>query len=235
MVQQLLHSDHLLVYLLIDFLMPQDFVLSPEILLAAYANGIFPMSESRDDPEIFWVDPQMRGIIPLERFRISRSLARTMRRGHFTITMNTAFADVVKGCADRDETWINETIFDLYQELHARGDAQSIEVWQNDVLVGGAYGVTIGAAFFGESMFSTATDASKIALAYLVDHLNRCGFTLLDTQFITGHLASLGAIEIPRERYHLALQSSIEQSVSFKEIREIPTAYDVMQRNAQTS
>ena len=215
--------------------MPQDFVLSPEILLAAYANGIFPMSESRDDPEIFWVDPQMRGIIPLERFRISRSLARTMRRGHFTITMNTAFADVVKGCADRDETWINETIFDLYQELHARGDAQSIEVWQNDVLVGGAYGVTIGAAFFGESMFSTATDASKIALAYLVDHLNRCGFTLLDTQFITGHLASLGAIEIPRERYHLALQSSIEQSVSFKEIREIPTAYDVMQRNAQTS
>lgn len=215
--------------------MPQDFVLSPEILLAAYANGIFPMSESRDDPEIFWVDPQMRGIIPLERFRISRSLARTMRRGHFTITMNTAFADVVKGCADRDETWINETIFDLYQELHARGDAQSIEVWQNDVLVGGAYGVTIGAAFFGESMFSTATDASKIALAYLVDHLNRCGFTLLDTQFITGHLASLGAIEIPRERYHLALQSSIEQSVSFKEIREIPTAYDVIQRNAQTS
>jgi len=215
--------------------MPQDFVLSPEILLAAYANGIFPMSESRDDPEIFWVDPQMRGIMPLDRFRISRSLARTMRRGHFTITMNTAFADVVKGCADRDETWINETIFDLYQELHARGDAQSIEVWQNDVLVGGAYGVTIGAAFFGESMFSTATDASKIALAYLVDHLNRCGFTLLDTQFITGHLASLGAIEIPRERYHLALQSSIEQSVSFKEIREIPTAYDVMQRNAQTS
>ena len=215
--------------------MPQDFVLSPEILLAAYANGIFPMSESRDDPEIFWVDPQVRGIIPLDRFRISRSLARTMRRGHFTITMNTAFADVVKGCADRDETWINETIFDLYQELHARGDAQSIEVWQNDVLVGGAYGVTIGAAFFGESMFSTATDASKIALAYLVDHLNRCGFTLLDTQFITGHLASLGAIEIPRERYHLALQSSIEQSVSFKEIREIPTAYDVIQRNAQTS
>ena len=215
--------------------MPQDFVLTPEILLAAYANGIFPMSESRDDPEIFWVDPQMRGIIPLERFRISRSLARTMRRGHFSITMNTAFADVVKGCADRDETWINETIFDLYQELHARGDAQSIEVWQNDVLVGGAYGVTIGAAFFGESMFSTATDASKIALAYLVDHLNRCGFTLLDTQFITGHLASLGAIEIPRERYHLALQSSIEQSVSFKEIREIPTAYDVIQRNAQTS
>ena len=215
--------------------MPQDLVLTPEILLDAYAHGIFPMSESRDDPAIFWVDPQMRGIMPLDRFRISRSLARTMRRGHFTITMNTAFADVVKGCADRDETWINETIFDLYQELHARGDAQSIEVWQNDVLVGGAYGVTIGAAFFGESMFSTATDASKIALAYLVDHLNRCGFTLLDTQFITGHLASLGAIEIPRERYHLALQSSIEQSVSFKEIREIPTAYDVIQRNAQTS
>ena len=215
--------------------MPQDFVLSPEILLAAYANGIFPMSESRDDPEIFWVDPQMRGIMPLDRFRISRSLARTMRRGHFTITLNACFAEVVRGCAARDETWINETIFDLYQELHASGDAQSIEVWQNDVLVGGAYGVTIGAAFFGESMFSTATDASKIALAYLVDHLNRCGFTLLDTQFITGHLASLGAIEIPRERYHLALQSSIEQSVSFKEIREIPTAYDVMQRNAQTS
>lgn len=215
--------------------MSQDFVLTPEILLDAYAHGIFPMSESRDDPEIFWVDPQMRGIIPLDGFRISRSLARTMRRGHFTITMNTAFADVVKGCADRDETWINETIFDLYQELHARGDAQSIEVWQNGALVGGAYGVTIGAAFFGESMFSTATDASKVALAYLVDHLKRCDFTLLDTQFITAHLASLGAIEIPRERYHLALKAAIKQPGNFTKIRAISTYYEVIQRNAQTS
>ena len=215
--------------------MPQDLVLTPEILLDAYAHGIFPMSESRDDPAIFWVDPQMRGIMPLDRFRISRSLARTMRRGHFTITMNTAFADVVKGCADRDETWINETIFNLYQELHARGDAQSIEVWQNDILVGGAYGVTIGAAFFGESMFSIAPDASKAALAYLVDHLNRCGFTLLDTQFITDHLASLGAIEIPRDRYHIALQAAINQPANFRKISATPTAYDVIQRNAQTS
>jgi len=215
--------------------MTQDLQLTTEILLHAYASGVFPMSESRDDPEIFWVEPQMRGILPLDRLRISRSLARTLRRWHFKVTFNTAFADVVQACADREETWINDTIFALYCELHAEGHAQSVEVWHNDVLVGGAYGVTLGGAFFGESMFSTMTDASKVALAFLVDHLNRTGYVLLDTQFITDHLASLGAIEIPRETYQQQLAKALKVSASFREKGAIPTPYDVIQRNAQTS
>lgn len=209
--------------------------LTPDLLLQAYRLGVFPMSESRDDPEIFWVDPQMRGIIPLDNFRISRSLAKTLRRGAFNITLNTAFADVVTACADRDETWINDTIYALYLDLHHRGCAQSIEVWEHGKLVGGAYGVTVGRAFFGESMFSRATDASKVALAYLVDHLNRHGFTLLDTQFITTHLASLGAIEIPRAHYQAALTQAIGQDADFRKSDYIPTPYDVIQRNTQTS
>ena len=215
--------------------MTQDLQLTTEILLHAYASGVFPMSESRDDPEIFWVEPQMRGILPLDRLRISRSLARTLRRWHFKVTFNKAFADVVRACADREETWINDTIFALYCELHAEGHAQSVEVWHNDVLVGGAYGVTLGGAFFGESMFSTMTDASKVALAFLVDHLNRTGYVLLDTQFITDHLASLGAIEIPRETYQQQLAKALKVSANFREKYSIPTPYDVMQRNAQTS
>ena len=215
--------------------MTQDLQLTTEILLHAYASGVFPMSESRDDPEIFWVEPQMRGILPLDRLRISRSLARTLRRWHFKVTFNKAFADVVRACADREETWINDTIFALYCELHAEGHAQSVEVWHNDVLVGGAYGVTLGGAFFGESMFSTMTDASKVALAFLVDHLNRTGYVLLDTQFITDHLASLGAIETPRETYQQQLAKALKVSANFREKYSIPTPYDVIQRNAQTS
>ena len=215
--------------------MTQDLQLTTEILLHAYASGIFPMSESRDDPEIFWVESQMRGILPLDRLRISRSLARTLRRWHFKVTFNKAFADVVRACADREETWINDTIFALYCELHAEGHAQSVEVWHNDVLVGGAYGVTLGGAFFGESMFSTMTDASKVALAFLVDHLNRTGYVLLDTQFITDHLASLGAIEIPRETYQQQLAKALKVSANFREKYAIPMPYDIIQRNAQTS
>lgn len=215
--------------------MPQNDALTTDLLLHAYASGVFPMSESRDDPEVFWVDPQMRGIIPLDGLRISRSLARCLRRGHFRITLNTCFADVVRACADREETWINDTIFALYSSLHEQGDAQSIEVWENGKLVGGAYGVTIGGAFFGESMFSTATDASKVALVYLVDHLNRHGFTLLDTQFITDHLASLGAIEIPREAYHVRLAKALNKTADFRKSAAIPLPYDVIQRNGQTS
>lgn len=215
--------------------MTQDLQLTTEILLHAYASGVFPMSESRDDPEIFWVEPQMRGILPLDRLKISRSLARTLRRWHFKVTFNKAFADVVQACADREETWINDTIFALYCELHAKGHAQSVEVWHNDVLVGGAYGVTLGGAFFGESMFSTMTDASKVALAFLVDHLNRTGYVLLDTQFITDHLASLGAIEIPHETYQQHLAKALKVSANFRETDAIPTPYDVIQRNAQTS
>lgn len=209
--------------------------LTPDLLLAAYASGVFPMAESRDDPDVFWVDPQFRGVIQLDSFRISRSLAKTLRRTPFQITLNTAFEQVVTGCADRPETWINDTIFGLYRALHASGDAHAIEVWDGPDLVGGVYGVTIGGAFFGESMFSRRRDASKIALAYLVDHLNRCGFVLFDTQFITDHLASLGAIEIPRKAYHSALSKALLADANFQNITPITDAYALLQRNAQTS
>lgn len=208
-------------------------ILTPDLLLQAYRVGVFPMSEGRDDPEVFWVDPRMRGVIPLDGFRISRSLARTMRRGHFTVTIDTAFEEVVQGCADREETWINDTIFALYRALFQRGDAHSVEVWQDGALVGGVYGVTVGAAFFGESMFSRATDASKVALAYLVDILRRGGFTLFDTQFITPHLASLGAVEIPRDAYRQRLAKAIAVPAIFA--GPVPTVQGVIQRNAQTS
>lgn len=163
------------------------------------------MSENRDDPDIFWVDPIRRGIFPLDSFHISRSLARRIRRGGFSVSLNADFEGVLQGCADREETWINDQIHALYMALFERGEAHSLEVWDRDRLVGGVYGVTLGSAFFGESMFSTKTDASKLALAFLIEHLRRCGFTLFDTQFITDHLASLGAIEIPRVDYHKML------------------------------
>lgn len=209
--------------------------LTPDLLLNAYASGVFPMAENRDDPDVFWVDPQFRGVIPLDDFRISRSLAKTLRRAPFQITLNTAFEQVVTGCADRPETWINDTIFDLYRALHARGDAHAIEIWDGPDLVGGVYGITMGGAFFGESMFSRRRDASKVALAYLVDHLSRCGFVLFDTQFITDHLASLGAIEIPRKAYQAALSQALQVDANFLNITVITDAYALLQRNAQTS
>lgn len=209
--------------------------LTPDLLLQAYRAGVFPMSEGRDDPEIFWVDPRLRGVMPLDGFHISRSLAKSLRTSTFQITLNTAFEPVVAGCADRPETWINDTIFDLYRALHARGDAHSIEVWDGPDLVGGVYGVTVGGAFFGESMFSRRRDASKIALAYLVDHLSRCGFKLFDTQFITDHLASLGAIEIPRKSYHSALKQALHIDADFGKFTDLPDTYALLQRNAQTS
>ena len=209
--------------------------LTADLLLQAYQVGVFPMSEGRDDPEVFWVDPRMRGVIPLDGFRISRSLKRTLRRGIFTVTYDTAFSDVVQGCADRNETWINDTIFALYCNLHERGAAHSIEVWEGETLVGGVYGVTIGAAFFGESMFSRATDASKVALAYLVDRLKLGGYELFDTQFITPHLESLGAVEIARDHYHAMLIEALAKDASFSKPGPIPPAQDVLQRNAQTS
>ncbi|MCK0097590.1 leucyl/phenylalanyl-tRNA--protein transferase [Yoonia sp. F2084L] len=209
--------------------------LTADLLLQAYQAGVFPMSEGRDDPEVFWVDPRLRGVFPLDGFRISRSLARTLRRGRFTITYDHAFEDVVRGCADRDETWINDTIFGLYCTLHQAGFAHSIEVWEDTRLVGGVYGVTIGAAFFGESMFSRATDASKVALAYLVDRLRLGGFQLFDTQFITPHLESLGAVEIPRAQYRAMLAEALNKDASFDAPGAIPPAQDVIQRNAQTS
>jgi leucyl/phenylalanyl-tRNA--protein transferase len=189
--------------------------LKPELLLQAYAAGVFPMAESRDDPEVFWVDPRLRGILPLDGFRISRSLARTIRRAQFRVSFDRAFVGVIDGCAARPETWINETIRSLCLSLHALGSAHSVEVWEGTELVGGVYGITLGGAFFGESMFSTRTDASKVALAYLVDRLRAAGFVLFDTQFITPHLASLGAVEIPRADYRRRLAAAIEVRAQF--------------------
>lgn len=212
----------------------QDPALTPDLLLHAYSIGVFPMSEGRNDPEIFWVDPTHRGILPLDGFHISKSLARRMRAAPYTISFNQNFDGVVTGCANRAETWINAPIQSLYRDLHAMGHAHSIEIWQGKSLVGGVYGVTLGAAFFGESMFSTQVDASKIALAYLTDRLHSDGFTLFDTQFITPHLASLGAIEIPKKDYKQRLNAALQHAATFG-AGPISTAQDVIQRNAQTS
>ena len=208
--------------------------LTPELLLHGYSIGIFPMAEHRDDPEIFWVDPRRRGVFPLDGFHISRSLSRAMRRTRFTITTNTAFNDVVTGCADRADTWINAEIFNLYAQLHTLGHAHALEVWEDDMLVGGVYGVTLGRAFFGESMFSRRDNASKIALACLVDRLNRGGFTLFDTQFLTPHLASLGAQEITRAAYHARLEMALMKTADFT-APAAASAQDVVQRMTQMS
>ncbi len=186
-----------------------DHEITPDILLRAYALGIFPMAESRRDPTIHWVDPRRRGLLPLDGFHISRSLARQLRRGTFRVTVSHAFSEVVSACAERDETWISQRIQRLYEALHARGHAHSFEVWQDGALVGGVYGVTLGAAFFGESMFSRVTDASKVALAHAVGQLRAGGFCLFDTQFLTPHLASLGGIEVPRATYHALLAKAL--------------------------
>ncbi|MEL6798640.1 MAG: leucyl/phenylalanyl-tRNA--protein transferase [Pseudomonadota bacterium] len=212
--------------------MPQD--LTPELLLQAYASGIFPMAEHRDDPEVFWVDPNERGIIPLDGFHISRSLRRRIRSAVFRVTINEDFEGVIDGCAGRPETWINPTIRALYSGLFRRGKAHSLEVWDGSTLAGGVYGVTLGGAFFGESMFSRRTDASKVALAYLVDRLREGGFRLFDAQFLTAHLASLGAVEIPRSAYHLLLREALGLAADFEAPR-VPTPYEVLQRMTQTS
>src|SRR5216684_3379871 len=187
--------------------------ITPEVLLRAYACGIFPMAESADDPTLFWVEPEMRGVIPLEGFRISSRLARTVRSDAFTVTVNSAFKAVIAGCAapqaGRDDTWINKRIRDLYVGLHELGHSHSVEVWDNDDLVGGLYGVSLGRAFFGESMFHRARDASKVALVHLVARLIAGGFQLLDTQYVTEHLRSFGAAEISRRRYRTLLDKAV--------------------------
>lgn len=208
--------------------------LSPDLLMQGYASGIFPMAEHRDDPEVFWVDPKRRGVMPLDGFHLSRSLRRTMRRTSFEIGINRDFIGVVDGCSDRVDTWINDEIRSLYIALHLRNQAHSLEVWDNDTLVGGVYGVTLGAAFFGESMFSRRTDASKIALACLVDRLVECGFILFDTQFLTDHLASLGAIEIERDSYRRALRKAIKIPANFLSA-PLRSPQEVVQRMTQTS
>lgn len=190
--------------------MPRDTPeLTAETLLMAYASGVFPMAEGRDDPEIFWVDPKLRGVVPLDGFHLSRSLARTIRRRRFLVTADEAFDAVVDGCADRDETWISRPIARLYGQLHRLGFAHSIEVWEDGKLAGGLYGVSMGAAFFGESMFSRRRDASKAAMAWTVAALRLGGFRLFDTQFLTDHLATLGGVEIARDHYHARLRDAL--------------------------
>lgn len=190
------------------------------------------MSDSRDDPEIFWVDPQKRGILPIAKFHISKSLAKRMRKTELYVSVNRDFSGVVDGCADREDTWINAEIRGLYLALHSEGHAHSLEVWDKDELVGGVYGVSLGAAFFGESMFSRRTNASKMALACLTEMLDRGGYTLFDTQFITDHLASLGGFEIDRGKYHQLLDAAQGKPAKFLTPLQ---PQGVVQRRTQTS
>ena len=175
--------------------------LDPRLLLQGYAAGIFPMADSRQASELFWVEPRARAVIPLDSFHLSKSLRRTIRSGKFTVTIDRDFPAVIEACADREETWINGDIERAMLALHGTGHAHSVEVWNDGELVGGLYGVKLGRAFFGESMFSRMTDASKVALAWLVARMKAGGFTLLDCQFMTSHLASLGAVSISRKAY----------------------------------
>ena len=189
--------------------------LTPELLLRGYAAGIFPMAESRGTAEIHWIDPQRRATFPLAGFHVSRSLARHIRRTRPKVTVDRAFGDVVRACADRPETWINAEIFANYEALFNLGHAHSLEVWQDDQPIGGVYGVVLGAAFFGESMFSRATNGSKTALTYLIHRLRAGGFTLFDVQFLTDHLESLGAIEVSRAAYRKSLAKALATPASF--------------------
>ena len=192
----------------------RDRSITPELLLRAYSIGMFPMSDSADDPELFWVEPDIRGIIPLDDFHVSKSLQKAIRKSPFDIRFDTAFDQVVAKCAeaadDRPSTWINQTIRDLYSALHRLGHGHSVEAWEGDELVGGLYGVTLGSAYFGESMFSRRTNASKICLVALVERLRERGFTLLDTQFTTEHLKTFGAVDIPKAEYGVLLDKAME-------------------------
>jgi leucyl/phenylalanyl-tRNA---protein transferase len=196
-----------------------SFRLTPEILLSAYAEGLFPMAERRGDPNLYWISPEARGIMPLDAFHVPRRLARTVRSERFEVRLDTAFEEVIRACAapapGRSESWINNEIVSLYTALHARGFAHSVECWRDGNLAGGLYGVTLGAAFFGESMFSRERDTSKVALTHLVARLKRGGFRLLDAQFLTEHLARFGAIEVPRREYLARLKDAISHEAAF--------------------
>lgn len=199
--------------------MSENRKITAQDVLRAYMNGYFPMADSREDEDIFWVEPEFRGTFPLDKFHIPRSLAKTIRKEPYRVTVDTAFSDVMKGCAspakDRAETWINGTIFELYNQIHAMGYAHSIECWEGDDLVGGLYGIAMNGAFFGESMFHTKTDASKIALVYLVARLKCGGYTLLDAQFMTEHLARFGATSMPQDDYLKELDEALKVNTDF--------------------
>jgi leucyl/phenylalanyl-tRNA---protein transferase len=193
--------------------------ITPEVLLKAYACGIFPMAESADDNALYWIEPEQRGVIPLDRFHVPGRLARTVRSGRFSVTVNRDFEAVIEGCAaplpGRGRTWINARIRNLYRKLHERGHCHSIEVYDEGRLVGGLYGVNLARAFFGESMFHLARDASKVALVHLIARLRAGGFTLLDTQFVTDHLKTFGAVEISRRHYHKQLEAALIGDADF--------------------
>ena len=193
--------------------------ITPELALKAYAAGIFPMADAQDAEEVFWVDPKQRGILPLNEFHLPRRLKRTLRRQPFVVTVDKAFAQVISACAEpqhqRENTWINHQIETLFIRLHTLGFAHSIECWRSEQLVGGLYGLSLGSAFFGESMFTRETDASKIALVHLVARLKAGGYSLLDTQFVTEHLKHFGACEISRDAYQRLLAAALAQSADF--------------------
>lgn len=213
--------------------------ITPELLLHAYTQGFFPMAESARSTDLFWVDPEHRGILPLESFHLPRRLARTIRRELFDITVNQAFGLVMKMCANgggaRNSTWINDSILDLYGKLHEMGFAHSVECWQGGELAGGLYGVSIGSAFFGESMFHHSRDASKVALVHLVARLKYGGFSLLDSQFVTEHLEQFGAVEIPRSEYHGLLGAAISGEADFFALPSSVSGDRVVQLSTQTS
>jgi len=194
--------------------------ITPELLLQAYRIGVFPMGERRDDPKLYWLDPRLRAVLPLDGFHLPRRLSRTVRADRFQVTADTSFRDVMRACAEprpgHPESWINDPILDLYGTLYLRGHAHSIECRRDGKLAGGLYGVQVGAAFFGESMFSRERDASKVALVHLVARLIRGGFRLLDCQFMTEHLRSFGAVEISREEFRVQLAGAVDLPATFQ-------------------
>ena len=193
--------------------------ITPDVLLKAYACGIFPMAESAEDPALYWIEPEERGVLPLDAFHIPSRLARTVRADRFTVVANRDFEGVIEACAEpragRRRTWINARIRKLYGGLFARGHCYTVEAYDGDALVGGLYGVSLGAAFFGESMFHRSTDASKVALVHLVARLRAARFRLLDTQFVTAHLDTFGAVEVPRQKYHRLLEAAVGEEADF--------------------
>jgi leucyl/phenylalanyl-tRNA--protein transferase len=213
--------------------------LTPQVLLRAYAAGIFPMAESREDSKLYWIDPERRGLLPLEKFHVPRSLRRTLRRNLFEVRCDQAFPEVMRCCAEaapnRPNTWINAEILSLYDDLFAMGFAHSVECWRDGKLAGGLYGVSLGAAFFGESMFSRERDASKVALVHLVARLRAGGFLMLDTQFVTAHLSRFGVAEVSRGEYHRRLSEALKVQATF--YGDLPEgALDaVLQSSTQTS
>tara|TARA_B100001013_G_scaffold130733_1_gene76327 strand:+ start:421 stop:1068 length:648 start_codon:yes stop_codon:yes gene_type:complete len=213
--------------------------LNEQTILKGYSLGVFPMSESFDDPKIYWINPKKRGIIPIKDFKISKSLKKEIKKNKFKITINKNFNKVITNCAkktkNRPKTWINKKIIDSYSNLHEIGHAHSIEAWFQNKLVGGLYGVSLGSAFFGESMFSTMSNASKICLVYLIANLNKKGFTLLDTQFVNPYLKKLGAIEISRKKYLKILGNSLKKNIDFNKKIPQSSIYEDIQSMTQTS